>query len=110
MEQSIFINCKTLKKLKNELRTNTNSAESDLGGSDHRYLGLVLTNEEYTRIMSDHPFVAPKFSDTLRIPASADTVDTLNLRENQTQNISIYSEYHEVERALMRHITTAIEA
>ena len=32
---------KTLKRLKTELRANASSVESDLGGGNHGYLGLV---------------------------------------------------------------------
>ena len=37
---------KALKRLKRELRANASSVESDLGGRDHGYLGLVLTDVE----------------------------------------------------------------
>ena len=51
---------KTLKRLKMELRANASSVESDLGGGDHGYLGLVLTNAEYANV-SAIPFVPPNF-------------------------------------------------
>ena len=35
---------KALKRLKNELRANASSVDTDLGGGDHGYLGLVLTD------------------------------------------------------------------
>ena len=41
---------KTLKQLKTELRANASSVESKLGGGDHGYLGLVLTDQEYATI------------------------------------------------------------
>ena len=56
---------KALKRLKNELRANASSVDCDLGGGDHGYLGLILTEEEYTRIAPDDPFVAPEFPGTL---------------------------------------------
>ena len=46
---------KTLKRLKNELRANASSVDSNLGGGDHGYLGLVLTDEEYSRVAPDFP-------------------------------------------------------
>ena len=100
---------KAHKRLKNELCANASSVDSDLGGGDHGYLGLVLDDKEYTRIVPDHPFVAPDFPGALRILPGTDTVNALNLRENYSQSISLYKEYREVERALMRHITTSIE-
>ena len=38
---------KTLKRLKQELWANASNVESDLGGGEHGYLGLVLTDAEY---------------------------------------------------------------
>ena len=38
---------KTLKRLKTELRANGSSVETDLGGGDHGYLGLILTDPKY---------------------------------------------------------------
>ena len=35
---------KALKRLQTELRANASSVETDLGGGDHGYLGLVLTD------------------------------------------------------------------
>ena len=52
----------SLKRLKTELRANASSVDTDLGGGDHGYLGLVLSDAEYARI-SPQPvaFVAPNF-------------------------------------------------
>ena len=53
---------KTLKKLKLELRANASSVDSNLGGGNHGYLGLVLTNAEYAAVPGITPrttFVAP---------------------------------------------------
>ena len=36
---------KALKRFKNELRANASSVDTDLGGGDHGYLGLVLTED-----------------------------------------------------------------
>ena len=51
---------KSLKRLKTELRANASSGDTDLGGGDHGYLGLILTDVEYARITpTPPPFVAP---------------------------------------------------
>ena len=41
---------KALKRLKNELRANTSSVESDLGGGDHGNLDLVLADVKYAHV------------------------------------------------------------
>lgn len=101
---------KSLKRLKNELRANASSVDTDLGGGDHGYLGLVLTDEEYLRVAPNHPFEAPEFPGSLIIPANTDMVTAMNLREAHKRDTNLYRECREVERALMRHITTAVES
>ena len=52
---------KSLKRLKLELQANASSVETDLGGGNHGYLGLVLTDEEYATILHTQSFVAPNY-------------------------------------------------
>ena len=94
--------------MKSELRVNASSVDSDLGGGDHGYLGLVLSEEEYRKICLDHSFEASEFPGPLVIPRGTDTVDAINLREEHRTNVSLYRD-REVEQALLRHITTAVE-
>ena len=99
---------KTLKQLKQELRANASSVKSDLGGRDHRYLGLVLTDVEYTTNVNTL-FVAPTFPTTLTIPAWSDQVTALNLREQHKDKKHAYYECKNIEKALQRHIQDAIK-
>ena len=48
---------KTLKKLKTELRTNISSVDSNLGGDNHGYLGLIISDPEYAIITGTQPLV-----------------------------------------------------
>ena len=99
---------KTLKRLKQELRANASSVELDLGGGDHGYLGLVLTDPEYARV-SVTAFAAPPFPAALTIPTGTDQVTALNLREQHKEKRRAYYECKNVEKALQRHIQEAIE-
>ena len=101
---------KTLKRLKQELRANASSVESDLGGGDHGYLGLVLTDIEYAIVCVAIAFSAPVFPITpLVIPIGTDQVQALNLREQYKDAKLAYYECKNVEKALQRHIQDAIE-
>jgi len=62
---------KSLKRLKLELQSNASSVETDLGGGNYGYLGLVLTDEEYATIPNTQPFVAPNYPPTLVIPPTS---------------------------------------
>ena len=99
---------KTLKRLKQELRANASSVESDLGGGDHGHLGLVLDDPEYAAI-SATPFAAPPYPATLTIPTTVTQVEALNLREAHREAKRAYYECKNVEKALQRHIQDAIE-
>ena len=101
---------KALKRLKAELRANASSVETDLGGGDHGYLGLVLTDVEYARINpTPTPFFAPGFPTNLTIPPAATQVEALELREKYKEVKRLYYECKNVEKALLRHIQDAIE-
>ena len=100
----------TLKRLKTELRANASSVESDLGGGDHGYLGLVLTDVEYASITPTPPvFVPPPYPPALVILAGTDPVAALTIREQHKHEKREYYECKNVEKALQRHVQDAIE-
>jgi hypothetical protein len=101
---------KSIKRLKNEIRANASSVDTDLGGGDHGYLALILNEVEYATVAPQTPFLAPDFPGELLIPRGTDPVDALNIREKHKRDMGIYRECREVERALLRHITTAVES
>lgn len=54
---------KSLKRLKTELCANGSSININLGGGNHGYLGLVLSDVEYARISpTPTPFVRAELS------------------------------------------------
>ena len=55
---------KSLKRLKIELQANASSVETDTGGGNHGYLGLILTEQEYATI----PHTDLLFRPTIRHP------------------------------------------
>ena len=99
---------KALKRLKAELRANASSVESDLGGGNHGYLGLVLSDAEYTSV-SPTPFLAPAYPAPLNIPANATQVRAFELRNQHDDAKRKYYECKNVEKALQRFIQDAIE-
>ena len=50
----------TLHHLKNELKSNASSVPTTLGSSNHGYLGMILTPEEYQCIAPENPFKQPQ--------------------------------------------------
>jgi len=100
---------KTLKRLQMELQANASSVETDLGGGDHGYLGLVLSNVDYGLIPDTEPFIAPTYPTPLNIPADATPIQALELKDTHAERKRIYLECKNVEKALLRHIQDAIE-
>ena len=76
---------KALKRLKTELQANASSIETDLGGRDHGYLGLVLTDAEYATVPYTQPFTAPNHPNPLVIPLNATAIEALQLKEAHTE-------------------------
>ena len=73
---------KTLKRLKTKLWANASSVKCNLGGGNHGYLGLVLTDSEYARILpTPTPFFPPNFPEALVAPVGTDAVQALTLYE-----------------------------
>ena len=101
---------KSLKRLKTELRANASSVDTDLGGGDHGYLGLVLSDAEYTRITPTPPnFHAPNFPGALVIDPAFTAIQAVQARESHTEDLALYRECKNVEKCLLRHIQTAVE-
>ena len=68
---------KSLKRLKIELQVNASSLEIDLGGGNHGYLGLVLTNHEYATIAHAGPFILSNYPLALNISTDAILIQVL---------------------------------
>ena len=100
---------KSLKRLKLELQANASSVETDLGGGNYGYLGLVLTDDEYASIPHTQPFVAPNYPPPLLIPATSTQIQAIELKEQHGEAKRLYLECKNVEKALLRHIQDAIE-
>ena len=101
---------KTIKRLKQELRANSSSVETDLGGGDHGYLGLYLSDVEYANIIPQPTrFEAPVWPGTLTIDPAATAVEAVHAKEVHHEAMRIYRECKNVEKALLRHTQNALE-
>ena len=80
---------KDLKRLKTELRANASSVDSTLGGGDHGYLGLVLSDVEYLAIptVNGTPFVPPAYPGPLVIPPTANAMQAVQARESHQEQV-----------------------
>ena len=49
---------KLIKRLKKELQVNTSPIQTYLGGGNHGFLGLALTDEEHASMSNTQPFIS----------------------------------------------------
>ena len=61
-------NFESLLRLKNEIKANSQTVPTQLGGGQHGFLGAILSPAEYALISND-PFVPPAHPGPLDIPA-----------------------------------------
>lgn len=101
--------CSALKRLKKELQANASSVETDLGGGNHGYLGLVLTDQEHNSIPDTQPFVPPTYPPPLVIPSTATAIEALQMKEQHNEQKRLCLECKNVEKALLRHAQEALE-
>ena len=84
--------------------------DTDLGGGDHGYLGLVLSDAEYARITpTPEAFVAPDFPGALVINPAFTAMQVVQARQSHNEAIVLYRECKNVEKSLLRHIQTVVE-
>ena len=103
-------NNKSIKRLKQELRANSSSVDTDLGGGDHGYLGLYLSDVEYARIIpTPTPFIAPTWPGTLALDPASTAVQAVHAREHHQDQIRLYRECKNMEKFLLRHAQNALE-
>ena len=76
----------------------------DLGGGNYSYLGLVLTNAEYTSILNMVLFIPPQYSLPLTISQNTIPIQVLELKEANSKQKRLYLEWKNVEKALLRYI------
>ena len=100
---------KSLKRLKKELRSNASSVETDLGGGNHGYLGLLKKDEDYNATPDTQPFLPPTCPSPLTISQDSTPTQALELKEQHKEQKRLYLECKNVEKALLRHVQEAIE-
>ena len=100
---------KTLKRFQTELQANSSSVETDLGGGNHGYLALVLSNAEHSTIPNAQPFVPSTFPPSLTIPYDATLIKALELKDIHNEKKIACLERKNLEKAILLHMKDAVE-
>ena len=99
----------TLHHLKNELKAKASSVPTTLGGSNHGYLGMILTPAEYRRFAPTGPFNwSPDQGVFVPNPAST-TAQNASAEKTHCLTKNIYSETLLLEQTFIQKIILAID-
>ena len=98
----------SIKTLHNQLKTNSQTIPSNLGGGAHGHLGLVLNAAQYA-LLSNAPFIHPEHPGTLVIPPNTTQHMSTTMREQHTETLRVFNEVNAVEKSLRQPIITAVE-
>ena len=102
-------NFATLTALRNQLKANAASVPTTRGGGEHGYLGIVLSDAIYNTVSAtpwtipEHPGINPT------VPPNATAHTSARIVREHTENMRQWREYHNVEAALKKQLTDAIE-
>ena len=85
------------------------SVHTTLGTGNHSHLGLILSPEEYARILNTAAYERPDRPGALDIPNNAIQYQIMTLKETHHANLRLFNEVNAVERNLLQQIVAAIE-
>ena len=95
---------KALKRLQTELQVNASSVEMNLGGGNHGYLALVLSDADYNSIPNTAPFVVLIYPPPLTIPNTATPIEAPELKDAYNKQKQVYLECKKIENTLLCYI------
>ena len=95
----------TLTTLQKELQANASSVDSNLGGGNHGYLGLVLSDPDYANIPGTTPSVAPTYPTPFVILATATAVEALSVREQHKESIQRHHKCDNVKKTFCKYFS-----
>ena len=99
-----------IKRIKTELRADASSVESDLGGGDHGYLFLTLSDTEYLLIPGITAIaVPPTWPGTFTVEPAFTQLQALQAHEQHKEQIRVYCDCKNVEKALLNHLQRTLE-
>ena len=100
----------SLELLIKQLKANARSVHSNLGGGQHGHLGLVISPTTYNHI-SAVPFTKPLFPGAQAlIPPGATQHLTRTLRIQFEEDLRVYHEVENVDKALKKQLVAAVES
>jgi hypothetical protein len=94
-------------QLNKELESNAISVYSNLGGTQHGHLFLVMTPVKYS-MMSATPFIHPPHPGPLHIEPGMTQHMATTLKEEHKEKLRLFCEVEGIEKALIQQIVKAV--
>jgi len=98
----------SLTQLHQELKANAGSVPSNLGGGNFGYLGILLSDAQYT-LVSDIPFVTPLHPGAFVPAANLSGPQTAAAKQAYEDTVRLHREYITLERTLIQQTVEAID-
>ena len=102
------LNYRVLNAMRDELKSNAASVDSDLGGGANGHLGLVLTAQQYTVVSATTPYVRHVMPTEPNIPSNMPQHAAIRLRDDFKEAKRVFKEMLSVEKALLKQVSTAV--
>ena len=97
-----------LHQIKLDLKFNALYVHSNLGGTTHGHIGLLMTNTNYATL-SNFPYVCTVHPGILQIPNNATRVASYKLNRVYYKNLQVFHELCGVKQAIIQQFFTAID-
>ena len=97
----------SLKIIKDEMKANASSVQSDLGGGANGHLGLILTQLEYSSV-SPVDYIRPIHPGAIVIPPGTTQHESTRLREEHKEVLRLYRESNLLEQSLIKQLGQAL--
>ena len=91
----------SIKRSHNILKANAQDVQCFLGGANHGYLGLLLSDASYA-LISATPFVRPAHPGVLVVPPGTTAHMSTNMRISHEEALRVFKECKGVEKALLQ--------
>ena len=100
----------SLTSLRNELKQNAASVPSNRGGAAHGYLGTIMSSTMYDTVAPGQPFTIANYPGAQpTIPIGTTAATLAEIVRQHTEDLREWREYTNINNALKKQLTEAIE-
>ena len=99
---------RTLKTIKDELKTNAACIDSDLGGGAHGHLGLILDSVEYDKVATGTPYIRHTMPAAISFANNTPQHEVTRRRDDFKEEKRLFKEMIALEKSLLQQLSNAL--